>query len=64
MKTTLNIPKELLEEAVLLAGVRTKTEVVTIALKEFIHHQKIEGIIKEAGNLEFSKDWEKARHDR
>ena len=64
MKTTLNIPRELLEEAVQLSGVRTKTEAVTLALKELIRQQKIERLIEQAGSLEFSDDWEDARHGR
>ena len=64
MKTTLNIPRELLEEAVQLSGVRTKTEAVTLALKKLIRQQKIERLIEQAGSLEFSDDWEDARHGR
>jgi len=64
MKTTLNIPRELLEEAVKLAGVRTKTEAVTLALKELIRRQKIERLIQQTGSLEFSDDWEESRHGR
>lgn len=64
MKTTLNIPEKLLEEAVRLAGVRTKTEVVARALKEFIRRHKIERLIEETGSLEFSDDWDNARHGR
>ena len=64
MKTTLNIPKELLEEAVRLARVRTKTEAVTLALRELIRRQKIERLIEQSGSLEFSDDWEESRHGR
>ena len=64
MKTTLNIPRELLEEAVRLAGVRTKTEAVMLALKELIRRQKIERLIEQAGSVEFSDDWEESRHGR
>ncbi len=64
MKTTLNIPEKLLEEAVYLSGVRTKTEAVTLALKQFIRRQKIERLIKQTGALESSNDWEDARHGR
>jgi len=64
MKTTLNIPENLLKEAVRLAGVRTKTEAVTRALEEFIRRQQIERLIEQTGSLEFSDDWDNARHDR
>jgi Arc/MetJ family transcription regulator len=64
MKTTLNISKELLEEAIRLSGVRTKTEVVNKALENLIRKQKIERIIQRSGKVEFLSDWEEARHGR
>jgi len=64
MKTTLNVPRDLLEEAARLAGVRTKTEAVMRALEEFVRRQKIEEIIRAAGSLEFSDEWDEARHER
>jgi hypothetical protein len=64
MKTTLNVPRDLLEEAARLAGARTKTEAVVRALEEFVRRQKIEEIIRAAGSLEFSDKWDEARHER
>jgi len=64
MKTTLNLSKELLDEAVRLANARTKTQVVTLALEEFIRRRKIERIIDESGSFQFSDEWEEARHAR
>ncbi len=64
MKTTLNISEELLDEAVKLTGVRTKTEAVTRALKDLVRRQKVERLIRQTGKLQFSDDWEKARHER
>jgi len=64
MKTTLNLSKELLDEAVRLANARTKTQVVTLALEEFIRRRKVERIIDESGSLQFSDEREEARHAR
>jgi Arc/MetJ family transcription regulator len=64
MKTTLNISRELLEEAIRLTGSRTKTEAIHKALTELIRKQKVEKIIGLAGKLDFNDDWEKARHER
>lgn len=64
MKTTLNLPENLLKEALHLSGVNTKTEAVIIALKEFIRQQRIERIIEQTGDLQFSNEWEDSRHDR
>lgn len=64
MKTTLNIPQELIAEAMQLADSRTKTEAVRLALEMFIRQKRIEVIIAHAGSLQFSNDWEKGRHAR
>ena len=64
MKTTLNIPKELIEEAMKISNKNTKTETVITALKEYIRQRRLDEIINEAGKLDFSDDWEKLRHER
>jgi Arc/MetJ family transcription regulator len=64
MKTTLNISKELLEKAMQVTGVRSKTEVVNRALETLIREQKIDRLIKEAGKLDFDDSWAEARHGR
>lgn len=66
MRTTLDIPMELLNQALRLAGAKTKTEAIITALKEYIRQKKIEQITQAAGKIEFAKDfdWEKLRHGR
>jgi Arc/MetJ family transcription regulator len=64
MKTTLNISEKLLEEAIRLTGVRTKTEVVSQALETLIREKRIDRLIKGAGNLNFDDSWEESRHGR
>jgi Arc/MetJ family transcription regulator len=64
MKTTLNISEELLEKAIRLTGVRTKTEVVSQALEALIREKRIDRLIKEAGNLNFDDSWEESRQGR
>ncbi|MGC9577045.1 MAG: type II toxin-antitoxin system VapB family antitoxin [Desulfobacterota bacterium U4-17] len=64
MKTTMNIPNDLLEEAVRLTRARTKTEAVIWALRDLVRRRKIERLISQTGKLEFSDDWEEARHAR
>ena len=64
MKTTMNIPEDLLKEAVALSQARTRTEAVRRALDEFVKRLRIERMIQRAGNLQFSDDWEEARHAR
>lgn len=64
MKTTLNIPDELIKEAMTTSKSKTKTDVVIAGLKELIRKKKIERVLSSAGKLEFSDRWYKARHER
>lgn len=64
MKTTLNIPEDLIQTAMSLSTYRTKTETVIVALREYIRLKKIEKILEQEGKLQFEDTWEKARHAR
>ena len=64
MKTTLDIPDELMKEAMSLSRSKTKTDTVITGLRELIRQKKIERVLSSAGKLEFSDKWEKARHAR
>jgi hypothetical protein len=64
MKTTLNIPEDLIKTAMSLAKNRTKTQTVIIALQEFVRRKKVDKILSHQGNLQFDDTWEKSRHAR
>jgi Arc/MetJ family transcription regulator len=64
MKTTLDIPDELIKEAMAISKSRTKKEAVVTGLRELIRQRKIAKVISSAGRLDFSDTWEKARHGR
>ncbi len=64
MKTTLNIPEDLIKKAMLLTKHRTKTETIIVALQEYVRQKKIEKILKHQGKLQFDETWEKSRHAR
>ncbi len=64
MKTTLNIPKELIETAMSISKHRTKTETVIAALDEYIRLKKIERILGHEGKLQLESMWERSRHAR
>ncbi|MBM4306844.1 MAG: type II toxin-antitoxin system VapB family antitoxin [Deltaproteobacteria bacterium] len=64
MKTTLNIPEDLIKTAMSLAKHRTKTETVIIALREYIRKKKIEKILGQEGMLQFEDLWKETRHAR
>lgn len=40
MKTTIDIPKELLEDVKTVANIHTNREAVTVALEEFLRHHR------------------------
>ncbi|PKL51813.1 MAG: hypothetical protein CVV37_04445 [Nitrospira bacterium HGW-Nitrospira-1] len=64
MKTTLNIPDDLIKEAMDTAKSRTKTDAVIAGLKELVRKKKIEKVLSMVGKLEFSDKWYKTRHER
>jgi len=64
MKTTLNIPEELIKTAMSLSKHTTKRETVIVALQEYVRLKKIENILQQEGKLQFEDKWEKARHAR
>jgi len=64
MKTTLNIPEDLIRKAMSLAKHRTKTETIVVALQEYVRQKKIEKILEHQGKLQFDDSWEKSRHAR
>ncbi|HXX33602.1 MAG TPA: type II toxin-antitoxin system VapB family antitoxin [Thermodesulfobacteriota bacterium] len=64
MKTTLNIPEDLIKKAMSLTKHRTKTETIIVALQEYVRQKKIEKILEHQGKLQFDDSWEKSRHAR
>ncbi len=64
MKTTLNIPEELIKTAMSISKNRTKTKTVVVALQEYIRLKKIEKILENEGQLQFENTWERVRHAR
>lgn len=64
MKTTFNIPDDLIKAAMSLSRNRTKTKTVIIALQEYIRLKEIEKVLENEGKLQFENSWEKTRHAR
>ena len=61
MRTTLNIPVPLLEEARNLAGLSTKTDTVILALQELIRRRRIEELKSLLGSVELEIDLDGSR---
>ena len=64
MRTTLDLPGDLLSEAMRLSKVRTKTGAVVLSLQELINRRKIERLRKLKGKLDLDIDLESLRRDR
>ncbi len=64
MRTTLDIPKELMEEAQEILGFKSKTDVVILSLKELIRKRRIEDLKDMAGKIDLHIDVDRARNRR
>lgn len=56
MRTTLDIPEELISEALEITHSRTKTELIKLALENIIKQNKILGLKKYRGKLDLDID--------
>ena len=56
MRTTLDLPMNLLNKAVKVSNQRTKTAVIIEALEEFIRKQRIQGLKKFKGKVKLDVD--------
>ncbi len=64
MRTTLDLPEDLLKEVRTLAGTRSKTAAVVLALKDFMDHKKIEELRKLRSSVIVEHDLAALRHTR
>lgn len=56
MRTTLDLPKSLLNEALKLSHERTKTAVIITALQDFVRKSKLVDLKKFKGNVDLDID--------
>jgi Bacterial antitoxin of type II TA system, VapB len=61
MRTTLDIPELLIEEARLLLGFKSKTDTVVVSLQELIRRKRIDELKAMMGNLRLEIDVPKSR---
>ena len=64
MRTTLDLPEDLLKEAMQLSNARTKTGTVILSLQELINKRKIERLRELKGKLDLDIDLDALRRDR
>lgn len=56
MRTTLDLPEELIEEAMKVSRINTKTKVIITALKELIRKSTISGLKDFKGKVDLDID--------
>ena len=64
MRTTLDLPEELLSEAMKITSTGTKTGVIILALRELIRKSKITDLKKYRGKIDLDIDLEDLRATR
>ena len=62
MRTTTDLPEDLLEEAKSISGTRSKTAAVILALKDYIDRKKIDSLRKLRGSIAVERDLTALRH--
>ena len=61
MRTTLDLPEELLSEAMKITSTGTKTGVIILALRELIRKSKITDLKKYKGKIDLDIDLDELR---
>ena len=56
MRTTLDLPEDLLKEAMQVTNIRTKTKVITLALEELVRRSKISALKQYKGKVDLNID--------
>ena len=66
MRTTLDLPQDLLRQAGRFAKEKTKTGTIVTALREYIRLKKLEKLARSAGQvgIDPAYDWSARRHAR
>lgn len=61
MRTTIDLPENLILEAMSLTGISTKTDMIKEALKNIIEREKIKSIKKFRGKIKLEIDFDSLR---
>lgn len=62
-RTTITLPKNILEELLAVTNAKTKSQAVIMAIEEEIKRKKWQKIKRQAGKLEFVKEAVEIRHE-
>ena len=61
MRTTLDLPKDLIDEAMKATNINTKTRVIITALEDLIRKSKISGLKEYKGKIDLDIDMDTMR---
>jgi Arc/MetJ family transcription regulator len=61
MRTTLDLPETLIEEARSLLGFKSKTDTVVLALQELVRRRRIEELKSMFGSIDLEIDLDESR---
>ncbi|MBI5102179.1 MAG: type II toxin-antitoxin system VapB family antitoxin [Nitrospirae bacterium] len=61
MRTTIDLPQKLVEEAMKVSHQRTKTAVIVAALEDFVRKSRIQGLKKFRGQVDLDIDLDTLR---
>jgi Arc/MetJ family transcription regulator len=61
MRTTLDLPADLVEEARKLLGFKSKTDTVVLSLRELVRRRRIEELKSLAGKIDLDIDLPRSR---
>jgi hypothetical protein len=62
MRTTLDLPEDLLHKAMAVSHIKTKTQVITLALQELIRKSEISDLKKFKGKISLDIDLDVIRN--
>ncbi|AIS53338.1 hypothetical protein TKV_c22090 [Thermoanaerobacter kivui] len=58
MRTNIVIDENLIKEALKISGLKTKKEVVNLALKEFVENRKKKNLMEIKGKIQFDENYD------
>ncbi len=61
MRTTLDLPEDLIQKAMALSHIKTKTQVITLALQELIRKSELSDLKTFKGKIDLDIDLDKIR---
>lgn len=61
MRTTLDLPQELMDEAMALTQAKTKTDLIKLALQNLIRREKTKGLKDAFGKVDLDTDLDSLR---